>query len=151
MLLTLLVSEVKRDGRFIAYDNGTVRDTQTGLMWAAKDNGKNIDWRLPTQDELHGVYNSWAGYPAACDSDFNLKITGLIRLTCLFPWASETRGSVVAAYVLFNLGIRHWRTPSTSRLARSLRLPVGRLNENTITAMILLKAPKPYGRFVMMR
>jgi len=37
-------SEIGRDGRFIAYDNGTVIDTQTGLMWAAKDNGSNIDW-----------------------------------------------------------------------------------------------------------
>jgi len=32
--------ETVRDGRFIAYDNGTVLDTSTNLMWAAKDNGK---------------------------------------------------------------------------------------------------------------
>ncbi len=31
------------DGRFIAYDNGTVKDRKTGLMWAAKDGGKAID------------------------------------------------------------------------------------------------------------
>jgi len=31
--------ETARDGRFIAYDNGTVLDTKTHLMWAAKDNG----------------------------------------------------------------------------------------------------------------
>ena len=36
--------EVARDGRFIAYDNGTVLDKEAGLMWAAKDNGKNINW-----------------------------------------------------------------------------------------------------------
>jgi hypothetical protein len=61
-----------RDGRFIAYDNGTVLDTSTNLMWAAKDNGSNInwadaesnyrgggytDWRMPTQDELAGLYD----------------------------------------------------------------------------------------------
>ena len=31
--------EKARDGRFIAYDNGTVLDTRTNLMWAARDNG----------------------------------------------------------------------------------------------------------------
>src|SRR4030042_2035306 len=66
--------ESANGNRFIAYDNGTVLDRQTGLMWAAKDNGSDIDWsnakrycenyrggdytdwRLPTQDELAGVY-----------------------------------------------------------------------------------------------
>lgn len=68
-------SEIRRDGRFIVYDNGTVLDTRTNLMWAAKDNGSNInwqnakeycenyrgggytDWRVPTQDELAGLYD----------------------------------------------------------------------------------------------
>lgn len=63
------------DGRFISYDDGTVRDTQTNLMWAAKDNGRDInwanaksycekyrgggymDWRMPTQYELAGLYD----------------------------------------------------------------------------------------------
>ncbi len=33
------------DGRFVAYANGTVKDTKTGLMWASKDNGKDINWK----------------------------------------------------------------------------------------------------------
>ena len=28
----------------IAYDHGTVSDTRTNLMWAAKDNRCNINW-----------------------------------------------------------------------------------------------------------
>ena len=36
--------EINKDDRFIAYDDGTVLDTKTGLMWAAKDNGANINW-----------------------------------------------------------------------------------------------------------
>jgi hypothetical protein len=36
--------EVASDGPFIAYDDGTVLDTKTNLLWAARDNGKNIDW-----------------------------------------------------------------------------------------------------------
>lgn len=33
-----------RDDRFIAYDNGTVLDTSTNLMWASMDNGIDINW-----------------------------------------------------------------------------------------------------------
>jgi hypothetical protein len=60
-------------GRFIAYDNGTVLDTRSNLMWAAKDNGSKVtwqdaksycanyrgggytDWRMPTLDEFAGL------------------------------------------------------------------------------------------------
>ena len=38
------VNEIKRDGCFIAYDKGTVLDTSTNLLWAATDNGGNINW-----------------------------------------------------------------------------------------------------------
>ncbi len=36
--------ETGKGGRFISYDNGTVLDTSTNLMWAAKDNGRDINW-----------------------------------------------------------------------------------------------------------
>lgn len=36
--------ETARDGRFIAYDNGTVLDTNTNLICAAKDNGSDVNW-----------------------------------------------------------------------------------------------------------
>jgi hypothetical protein len=67
--------ETARDGRFIAYEDGTVLDTKTNLMWAAeaeasssttygaKTFGENyhaggyMDWRVPTQDEMLGLYN----------------------------------------------------------------------------------------------
>lgn len=73
-------NEIKRDGRFIAYDNGTVLDTKTNLMWAAKDNGNDVnwanarsycesyrgggytDWRMPTQDELSELYDKSKKY-----------------------------------------------------------------------------------------
>jgi len=113
--------EKARDSRFIAYDNGTVLDTQTNLMWAAKDNGGNInwadaksycenyrgggytDWRMPTQDELAGLYDTAKTYRSDCDS--NLHLTELIRLTCNAPWASETGSSTAAGFV-FSIGVR---------------------------------------------
>lgn len=104
-------NEIKRDGRFIAYDDATVLDTKTNLMWAAKDNGANIawddaksycekykgggyaDWRMPTSDELAGLYDSrkTSKKPPASGCGGGYHITELIHLTCCCPWASETR------------------------------------------------------------
>jgi uncharacterized caspase-like protein len=119
--------ETGRDGRFIAYDNGTVLDTRTKLMWAAKDNGANInwqdaktycknyrgggytDWRMPTQDELAELFDETlinTNAPAeGCGGGYHL--TNLIHLTCCCPWASETRGSM-AAYFGFSNAPRQW-------------------------------------------
>jgi tetratricopeptide (TPR) repeat protein len=118
--------ETRRDGRFIAYNNGTVSDTKTNLMWAAKDNGSNInwanaksycenyrgggysDWRMPTQDELAGLYDAGKSRPGACNTSYPIHVaTELIDITCLAPWASETSGSD-AAYFNFSDGGRHW-------------------------------------------
>jgi len=67
--------ETGRDGRFIAYDDGTVLDMKTNLMWADEANasivtmhgantfvgnyqaGGYTDWRMPTQDEMLGLYD----------------------------------------------------------------------------------------------
>ncbi len=67
--------ETGRDGHFIAYDDGTVLDTMTNLMWAAQAGGVDVtthgaktfvsnfqaggytDWRMPTQDEMLGLYD----------------------------------------------------------------------------------------------
>jgi hypothetical protein len=123
--------EIARDGRFIAFDNQTVLDTKTNLMWAAKDNGRDInwynakkycesyrgggytDWRMPTQDELAQLYD--AGKAQRSDAQQNpLHLTGLIRLTDCCPWSSKTRGSE-AAYFDFTDGTHWWFvSPGTS-------------------------------------
>ena len=118
--------EIARDGRFIVYENGTVLDTRTGLMWAAKDNGSNInwqdakrycesysgggysDWRIPTQDELAGLDDPSKTYQSECKSllfTLDQHLTELIRLTCSMVWASETRGSQ-GAFFSFDNGNR---------------------------------------------
>ncbi|HOC60717.1 MAG TPA: hypothetical protein PKN70_12245, partial [Smithellaceae bacterium] len=62
--------------------------------------GGYSDWRMPTQDELAGLYDqSLTGYTQECCSTCNkVKITDLIHLTCCCPWASETRGSDAAFF-----------------------------------------------------
>ncbi|MEI6608137.1 MAG: caspase family protein [Deltaproteobacteria bacterium] len=89
-------------------------DPHTGLslMWAWQDNGSSInwndakaycenyrgggytDWRMPTQDELAGLYASDAHKDK-------------IKLTNHYVWAAETSGSD-AAYFHFNTGGRYW-------------------------------------------
>ena len=129
-------NEIKRDGRFIAYDNGTVLDTRTSLMWAAKDNGSDInwanaksycenyrgggyaDWRMPMQDELAGLYDAGKTYKSNCGYDVHL--TELIRLSCAWEWASETRSANEAARFHFGSGSRLWDSELRDRNGRVL-------------------------------
>ena len=91
------------DGRFIAYDNGTVKDTKTGLMWAAKDGGKDIeeaglesyfnnyraggydDWRIPTIDELEEIYDE------GTENKHGYHLTRLIDLSGEWVWGLDGR------------------------------------------------------------
>ena len=111
------------DGRFIAYGNVLVLDTRTNLMWAAKDNGSNIswadaksycenyrgggytDWRMPTQDELAGLYDAAKTYRSA--GGLNVHLTELIQLSAWMLWASETSGSDAAGFDFID-GRRYW-------------------------------------------
>lgn len=97
---------LKRDDRFIAYADGTVLDTKTKLMWAAKDNGRDLewpdarsycenyrgggymDWRMPKYGELVSLYDATKSYISDCGSEVHL--TELIRLSCRMYWSAET-------------------------------------------------------------
>jgi uncharacterized caspase-like protein len=115
-----------RPSQFIAYNNGTVLDTKTNLMWAARDNGSLVnwydakrycenyrgggytDWRMPTQDELAGLYDAGKSYNTAGGP---AHLTELIVLTrSNWAWASETRGSDVASFN-FKDGSMFWARP----------------------------------------
>ena len=134
--ICLSAQEIARDGHFVAYDNGTVRDTRTGLIWASKDSGQDVtwqeakaycenyrgggytDWRMPTSDELEGLYNvnkrNRYGYP----------VTELIGLSQCCPWSSETRGSEAALFS-FYYGKRNWFLQSRTRNCRALPVRAG--------------------------
>jgi hypothetical protein len=112
--------KINVDGRFTAYDDGTVMDTQTGLMWAARDNGRGInwanaksycenyrggdytDWRMPTLGELAGLYDKSKSYRAG---KYGVHLTKLIEFTSVLLWASENHGDR-AAYFDFDGGKR---------------------------------------------
>jgi hypothetical protein len=71
-------------------------------MWAAMDNGAAInwqnaksycenhrgggytDWRMPTQVELAGLYDSSKSQPVACNTSYDIHATELIDINCLW-------------------------------------------------------------------
>jgi len=132
--------ESTRDGRFIAYDNGTVLDTKTNLMWAAKDNGSDIkwrdakfycenyrgggykDWRMPTLDELERLYDGRKPHPAACYGSDSIHVaTELIDITCFYSWASETSQTTGEAAIFdFSPGVRSGFASRSTRFIRAL-------------------------------
>ena len=116
--------------RFVNNKDGTVTDTQTGLMWADKDNGSKIQWgnaksycegyigggksgwRMPTIEELGQLHNSGA-------------YGSVIGKTGYGVWSSETRGSA-AAYFNFDSGSRVWDPQSFSDGPRALPVRSGK-------------------------
>ena len=132
------IKEIGRDGNFVAYDNGTVLDRRTGLMWAAMDNGVDIswkdakaycenfrgggykDWRMPTIDELDKLYKTGNGYSQkCCNTCDQLRITRLITLTCSCSWTSEISGNRAANF-LFYSGSQVWSPQYLSSYYRVL-------------------------------
>ena len=131
--------EIKRDGRFIAFDNETVLDTQTNLMWAAKDNGEDInwydaqkycenyrgggytDWRMPKRDELAELFDKDNPKHQACFPKYEIYLTNLIDLSCCCPWAAEKDESE-AAYFNFDHGRTHWddRSNEVNKMYRAI-------------------------------
>jgi hypothetical protein len=125
------LKEIGRDGRFIAVEDKTVLDTRTNLMWAAKDNGINInwqgaksycesyrgggytDWRLPTQVELAELYDG------TVNGKNGYHLTILIELSSCCSWTFEMR-RFEATYFDFYNGSRYWCPQSYGYNRRAL-------------------------------
>lgn len=67
--------ESARDGSLIAYDDATILDTQSGLMWTRADNGISVDW--------YGAQRYCAQLRHAGYTDWRLPSTQ--ELATLFP------------------------------------------------------------------
>ncbi len=124
--------EIGRDGDYVAYASGVVRDTKTGLEWVAgPDKDTNwgeakqwVDnltvagggWRMPTIDELKTLYEKDRG---------SRNMTPLLETTGRYLWSGETKGSTSASSFDFNGGYRFWydRSDSTNDRAFAVRSP----------------------------
>jgi len=143
--MTKQPSEIASEGRFVAYDNGTVLDTETGLLWAAKDDGKGMDeqnakdyienyrgggytdWRMPTVDELETIYNQ------NTQNKQGYHVARLIDISGEWVWCLEGPDSITS----FNFkdgsrplaffegpGSGTWYSTEASLLAVNRALPV---------------------------
>ena len=100
---------VERDGKYVVYASGVVKDTENGLEWKPgpdKDTdwnkanywveGLTLDgggWRMPTLDELSALYKEGAG-------DHNM--TPLLKTTGSWVWSDKKKGSSQAWVVHFD-------------------------------------------------
>jgi hypothetical protein len=117
--------------RWSVVSQGVLLDSQTGLQWTQEDNGQDIDWnsaqqycqsstwagggwRLPTVDELAGIYDASAT-PFHCLSfqgtEHSCKTSSLFHLTSVAFWSGSTAepdkdGSALAWYVYLPDGYR---------------------------------------------
>ena len=120
--------KIRSKDRFVVA-NGTVKDSVTGLMWAAKDSPFDIDWndarryckaytgggftdwRMPTWDELSKLY-------AAGIRKRNASPKVIIDIS-LYVWAIETHNSS-AAVLVFTDGVQLWNVRTSSAYSRAL-------------------------------
>jgi hypothetical protein len=94
--------EIGKEEHWAAYDDGTVLDTKTGLMWASQsskplpwtdakaycDNyggSGYTDWRMPTTEELMTIFDPWLQNPKG------YKLTKYIIIEACCPWSTETK------------------------------------------------------------
>jgi hypothetical protein len=123
--------------RFVDHGDGTVTDTKTGLMWAAKDNGSLInwqnassycqsyrsgghtDWRMPTLAELASLYEPEA------KNKHGYHVNKLIDISAASCWASDTR-DYEAARFNFTYGEVYWLRKSFSGPSRVLPVRSGK-------------------------
>lgn len=104
--------------RFELQPDGTVRDSQTGLVWPGTDNSGDIDWatakaycqalgtgwQLPSVAELLTLYDTGAADNQPCTGLLTCRVTPLIKVTGLTPWSAEANGESEAWYVYFTDG-----------------------------------------------
>ena len=73
----------------------------------------NLDgggWRMPTMDELEGLYENRGS---------SRNITPLLKNTGWGVWSGEPEGSSYAKIFIFALGFRYWSTCRSSNKERA--------------------------------
>ena len=134
LLLTLgaLVSGIMANPHYLDNGDGTITDTQTGLMWMKKDsylqNGHWInwfetqdyirklndqgyaqynDWRLPTTKELKTLYDPNKVNSSQLGKEMKIHIDPIFEKNGSGShWSSEENGRYNAFGMVFNTGTR---------------------------------------------
>jgi len=121
---TFVSADYAAAARFVNNNDGTIADTQTGLMWADKDGNHDTDWagaksycetysvsgktgwRMPTIAEMAALHNAGA-------------YGTVIKLSGKAMWSSETRNSEASIFYP-NYGTQYWIPQTKSRAMRAL-------------------------------
>ena len=119
------VEEIARDDRFIAYSNGVVEDTKTGLEWhagpdrnttwhEAKSWVQNLTvdgggWRMPTINELKTLYQQGVG---------TRNMTPFLNITGWWVWSVQTTRSSSAYAFSFGTETKGWADRSADHNRR---------------------------------
>jgi hypothetical protein len=137
IFLSFFAMPTMASDRFVDSSDGTVTDTKTGLMWAARDNGIPIswqngfqycqnysggghtDWRMPTLAELESLYDPGA------KNKCGYHVIKLIETSAQSLWASETRGFEAARFN-FTYGTVYWLRKTYSGPTRVLPVRAGK-------------------------
>jgi hypothetical protein len=115
-----------KDDRFIAYANGIVLDTHTGLEWVAgPDKDTNWDeakkwvnyleiegggWQMPTRKQLLSLYQNGTG---------SRNMTTLLKTTGWWVWSGESRNSTSAYRINFSGGSEYFLRHGLSKDGRA--------------------------------
>jgi hypothetical protein len=120
--------ETGKDGQFTSYDDGTVLDTKTKLMWMGRDNGVAMswpdakkyavdyrgagysDWRLPTLAEVSGLYDKSKVHKTFCLAAVDdlgvaadeVHLPDIFHLSCTRMWTSEERSNKPGSATVFD-------------------------------------------------
>lgn len=124
------------DKRYSAPGDGTVVDSKTGLQWAQRDNGQDINWnnarsycsnlgtagggwRLPSMDELEGLYDGSKTLMTPCGHD-TCNFSPLFSLTSFNYWSAQSNGSSEAWTLYVGYGGRRMLPSSYTDYLRAL-------------------------------
>ena len=121
--------ETGKDGQFTAYQDGTVVDTKSNLMWTARDNGAALswpgaktyatgahiggytDWRLPTSSELAALFDKAKSHKSYCApavdelgaaADDVHVATDLIHISCTRQWTAQETDAKSGSATVFD-------------------------------------------------
>ena len=121
--------ETGKDGQFTAYQDGTVLDTKTNLMWTARDNGAALsfpgakayatkasvggytDWRLPNSSELAALFDKSKTRKSYCApavdelgavADDVHVTTELIHISCTRQWTAQATDAKAGSAIVFD-------------------------------------------------